>query len=138
MEKAKLKKVLFAICTGSKIKDLAEDRFPEIFPEEDYRIGMFFVVEGVLFFGQTAGKPDYCMIGALDKLNTVFYRAYSQDGLIDFIFEFNAYRVVVSHQEFSPDDKISIYDNEKEEYVIVDAAPGKSWQINKTVTIYNA
>ena len=138
MEKEKLRNVLFTICTGSKIQDLIEEAFPEIFPEEEYRIGMFFVVEGVLFFGQVAGKPDYCMIGKLDGLNTVFYRAYSDNGLIDFIFEFNKYRVVISHQAFRAEDKVSVYDNEKEDYVLVDAAPGKSWQINKLITMYTA
>lgn len=118
MKEDVIRSTLAAICEDSGIGDLDLETFPNVIPKKPHELGMFFIDNDVLYFGETAGNPDFCRLGKIDELQKILYRLYEEDEMIDFIFEFSKYRVIVEHTAFIARGKISIYDRIGEKWVV--------------------
>ena len=104
MKEQKIFETLKQICKQSRIEDLQceEDR-SNIIPEEKNRIGMFFILDGILYHGESFGRLDYCPIGRTETLKNILYRSFEDEGIIEFCFEFPEYRFIAEHQEYQTD-----------------------------------
>ncbi len=92
--------ILKDICIRSELEDLDPEFFPIIGNEEDGRICMFFILDGILYHGSTTGNLDYYPLGICSELVRILYRLYEEDGTCEFCFEFLDYRIVLSHESF--------------------------------------
>ena len=101
MKEQKIFETLKQICKQSRIEDLQCEE--DMIPEEKNRIGMFFILDGILYHGENCGRLDYCPIGRTETLKNILYRASEDDGMIEFCFEFPEYRFIAEHEEYHAD-----------------------------------
>ena len=117
MKKEEIIQNLKMICTQTDIEDLDIEVFSEIIPENEHQIGMFFIIDEKLYFGEISGLLYYIEIGNIDELQMITYRYWKEDRSIEFVFDFGYYLVYREHTEYENCDRISVYDYNKEIWV---------------------
>ena len=110
MKKEDIINTLKHIFDISTLKDLDLEVFPDVLPEQGNQIGMIFIRKDSIYLGATAGQPDYARIGKIDRLNDILYRLYEDDRVLQIVFDFEEYRVSLTHEEYKTND-ISVYDS---------------------------
>lgn len=100
MEAKEILDALREICIRSQLDDLDPEYFPIIGNEEENRICMFFVMDGVLYHGVTVGNLDYYPIGKCEDVVRILYRLYEDDQTCEFCLEFKDFRLILIHELF--------------------------------------
>lgn len=100
MTEQQIRLAITEICNDSGIEDLDFECFDDVFPQQNRRIGHFFIFDGCLYHGETSGSPSYWPIGKCSDIQNIFYRLYEEDRLLDFCFEFSDMLFVLTHKEF--------------------------------------